>query len=100
MSYKSETKTIFSGWKVGRHHAVSPDGSVKLWVCNGFQYLGDDGDTALVTGTSFWVRWKLWREFKKEMNARALAAIEEGRRDPTDITPPQRVTVTVNLLVK
>ena len=65
-------KKIFQDWKIGRYRLTSPDGKYILWIGGGFICFKDyDDGQVLVGGLSFWGKYKLWREYKRESKRRS-----------------------------
>lgn len=76
-------KTMFKNWTIDGYTAKSPDRKFELWIGNGFLSFRDHDShypkITLLQGASLWTRYKIWREFCKEREKRALEALQDNK---------------------
>lgn len=70
---KSKYDGIFKDFIFSQRCIISRDGMNVIWTCNGLTSFGDyHASRSFITGLSFWDRWLLWREYKREAKRRLL----------------------------
>lgn len=75
----SKVSGIFRGWEIDHYTAEHPEKGYKLWIPNGLTFFRDyeGASEPFLSGTSFWQRWRIWRELKRERRRRAENRIKE-----------------------
>lgn len=71
---------MFADWAF-RAHTIER-GPYRLWIANGFMNFRDwkDGHGApFLCGVSLWARWRIWREYTREVRRRAAAQVRADR---------------------
>ena len=63
---------IFADWDFSDHYVIKNDKSA-LWVCSGFSFFKDYWGAPFLIGFGLIDRWRLWREYRREVRRRALA---------------------------
>jgi hypothetical protein len=69
----SKYKGVFKDWKI-EYYRASHEGK-SLWICNGFQFFKDEKLKTFLSHLSFFQRYRLWRELKREIRERAQKEI-------------------------
>jgi hypothetical protein len=73
-----KTESMFSEWEFDPYHVRHPTKGYSLWIANGLMFFGDDtGATGFLSGTSWWLRLRIWRELQRERRRRAQRQISE-----------------------
>lgn len=72
-------KGVFKSWEFTQYTIRNE--KYCLWVSNGFSFFRDYSlffsDTKpFLAGIGFWLRWRLWREYKREISDRAEISIK------------------------
>lgn len=68
-------KGFFRDFKIGEFTADS--GDICLWIASGFTCFRDYKARNFLYPMGWWMRWKLWRELKREIMRRAKEAVLE-----------------------
>lgn len=71
---------LFKEWEFNKHRISYNKNEYCLWVSGGFAFFedyDDDCEKLFLIGTSFFLRWAIWKEYKKELRRRTIKAIED-----------------------
>lgn len=71
---------IFSTWKINGYRAENENHC--LWICNGFIFFRDcdsfgNNPKPFLMHLSWFQRYRLWRELKREMRRRSFESIKD-----------------------